>query len=94
MSAAEAGKREALQRQKQTHAQAAGALESRMRAEHQKLVTDAELAKVDSASVIADLQSKLKTMELKKQLRDLEQAVTIETSTGGLLEGHISKNNM
>ena len=83
----EADKREALQRLEQAHAQAFSALEGRMQAEQQKVVADAEAAKVEAASVIAALQSKLKTLECKEQLRDLEQAVPVGSHIE-LLVGH------
>ena len=69
LSQTETDKKKTLQRQEQIHTQAFSALESRMRAK-QKVAAGPAAAKVEAASAIAALQSRLKILERKEQLRD------------------------
>ena len=86
LSQIEAVMRTELQRlEKMQVQQAFSDLESRMRAEQQQLMANAEAAKAEGESVIVALQLKLRTLELREQLQDLKQTVTVEF---GISESH------
>ena len=45
-------------------------------------MANAETARAEGESVIVALQLKLRTLELREQLRDLKQTVTVESGIG------------